>query len=75
MTNHFYSENPLWDGQGCGPYNSCCQFNNPPWFCKQLLKPTNRDIEVRLMATGVNQYLEAEDTPIEKIDILFANIY
>ena len=32
----FYADDPLWDGQGCGPTSTCCTFNNPPWFCKQL---------------------------------------
>ena len=33
-----YGDDPLWDGQGCGPTSACeCTFNNPPWFCKQLL--------------------------------------
>ncbi len=31
----FYDEDPLWDGEGCGPTSSCCQFNSPPWFCKE----------------------------------------
>ena len=65
----FYADNPLWDGQGCGPYNSCCEFNNPPWFCKHLPVPTNEDIEVRLVATANHINLDGEDTPIEKIDI------
>jgi hypothetical protein len=30
----FYADDPLWDGQGCGPTSTCCTFNNPPWFCK-----------------------------------------
>ena len=69
VDNHLYGENPLWDGEGCGLYNSCCGFNNPPWFCKQLPEPTKDDIEVRLTATAFIEKLEAEDTPIEKIDI------
>ncbi len=45
---YFYSDDPLWDGQGCGGTNTCCEFNNPPWFCKQLPQPTTDDIELRL---------------------------
>lgn len=67
--NEFYSDNPLWDGQGCGGFNSCCEFNSPPWFCRQLPAPTNEDIEVRMVATATHANLEGEDTPIEKIDI------
>ena len=44
----FYADDPLWDGQGCGPTSICCTFNNPPWFCKQLPQSTNADLEVRL---------------------------
>ncbi len=44
----FFHEDPLWDGQGCGPTSSCCQFNSPPWFCKELAQPTTDDIEVRM---------------------------
>ncbi len=43
-----YPENPLWYGEGCGPTSSCCQFNSPPWFCKELPQPTTDDIELRV---------------------------
>ena len=46
----FYSADPLWDGSGCGSTSSCCSFNNPPWFCKQLPQPTTDDIELRACA-------------------------
>ena len=36
----FCAIDSLWDGQGCGLTSSCCTFNNPPWFCKQLLQST-----------------------------------
>ena len=26
-TYRLYSEDPLWDGAGCGPLNTCCSFN------------------------------------------------
>ena len=44
----FYSEDPLWDGMGCGITSACCQFNTPPWFCRELSEPITDDIEVRL---------------------------
>ena len=46
----FYPDDPLWDGAGCGGTSTCCSFNNPPWFCKQLPQPTTDDIELRLCA-------------------------
>ena len=65
-SNIFYADDPLWDGQGCGPASSCCTFNNPPWFCKQLLQSTNADLEARLCSYSA---ASAENTPIELIEI------
>ena len=60
----FYADDPLWDGQDCGPTSKCCTFNNPPWFCKQLPQSTNADLEVRLCSA--NEAID-ENTPIELI--------
>ena len=65
----FFPDDPLWDGEGCGipSYPStCCEFNNPPWFCKTLPQPTTDNLEVRLCSDGNSG---AEDTPIELIEI------
>ena len=64
----FYADDPLWDGQGCGPTSTCCTFNNPPWFCKQLppSQSTDADLEVRLCSLGSAIY---ENTPVELIEI------
>ena len=61
----FHSSNPLWDGEGCGPTSTCCSFNNPPWFSKQLPSPTTDDIEMRLC---VNQHND-EDINIEIVEL------
>ncbi len=66
VVNQYYSEDPLWDGDGCGGTSTCCQFNNPPWFCKQLPQPTTDDIELRLCA---DEGLTGEDTAIEQVEI------
>ncbi len=63
----FYANDPLWDGQGCGGTSTCCQFNNPPWFCKQLPEPSTDDIELRICAAGPP--LTDEDVPIEVVEI------
>ena len=39
---------PLWDGKGCGSTSTCCSFNTPPWFVKDLLSPTTDDVEMRV---------------------------
>ena len=62
----FYEDDPLWDGQGCGT-SSCCTYNNPPWFCKQLPQATTDDIEIRICAGRGS--ITTEDTPIELIEI------
>ena len=62
----FYPDDPLWDGQGCGGTSTCCEFNNPPWFCKQLPQPTTDNIELRLCG---NEHISNEDTPIERVEI------
>ena len=60
----FYADDPLWDGAGCGPQNTCCSFNNPPWFYKQLSQPATDDIEMRVCRDQ-----GGEDIAIEMIDI------
>ena len=66
VSSIFYADDPLWDGQGCGPTSTCCTFNNPPWFCKQLPQSTNADLEVRLCSADSATF---ENTPIELIEI------
>ena len=66
----FIEHNPLWDGRGCTNSSTCCEFNNPPWFCQQLPEPTTQDLEIRLMTSATNEVaLESEDTPVELVDI------
>ncbi len=60
--SNFYTDDPVWDGQGCGGTSTCCEFNNPPWFCKQLPQPTTDNIELRICA---DQPSFDEDIPIE----------
>ena len=62
----FYADDSLWDGGGCGATSTCCTFNNPPWFCKQLPQSTNADLEVRLCSRGT---ASIENTPVELIEI------
>ena len=64
--NHLYIDNPLWDGAGCGPDNTCCSLNNPPWFFKQLQSSTSEDIEMRVCC---DQYSFDEDIYIEQVEI------
>ena len=62
----FYSDDPLWDGKGCGQNSTCCTFNSPPWFCKQLPQSTSADLEARLCSQDAALI---ENTPIEQLEI------
>ena len=62
----FYDEDPLWDGQGCGPTNECCQFNSPPWFCKDLQDTTRENIELRNCA---DQHQGDEEVAVQLLEI------
>ena len=65
--NTFYTpSDPLWNGSGCFGRNTCCTFNSPPWFCKELTASTTDDIEVRLCA---DQNAPDEDSPIHLIEL------
>ena len=62
----FYPDDPLWDGEGCGPTNTCCSFNTPPWFSKQLPSTTTDNIELRICT---DQPRSNEDVPIEIVEL------
>ena len=63
-----HSSNPLWDGEGCGPTNACCNFPSdqmkPPWFYKHLSQGTTDDIEMRLCRQDASG-----STPIEVVEL------
>ena len=63
-----HPSDPLWDGQGCGPTNACCNFPSdqvkPPWFYKHLSQGTTDDIEMRLCRQDSNG-----STPIEIVEL------
>ena len=64
--NTIYSDDPLWDGEGCSSSSSCCSFNNPPYFTKQLTRPTSDPIEARLCRWESS---EGDDSPVELVEL------
>ncbi len=66
LSDTVYTDDPLWDGDGCGPSSNCCTFNSPPWFSVQLPTPTTDDIEVRLCDNTLGGH---DDSPIEIIEL------
>ena len=66
LSPEFLGADPLWDGEGCGARNTCCSFNTPPWFYKQLPQPTTDDIEMRVCR---DEGASNEDIAIEMVEI------
>ena len=63
--NGYHPDDPLWDGKNCTSTSTCCLFNNPPYFTKQLPNPTTDDLEIRQCQT----YIGYVGTPIELIEL------
>ena len=62
----FYPNATLWDGQVCEGGGTCCQFNNPPWFTKNLANSTTEDIELRLCLWNRQRY---SDIAFEQLEL------
>ena len=62
----FYGADPLWDGAGCGQFSTCCSWNSPPWFLKNISPPTSDDIEMRLCS---DEARSNEDINFETLEI------
>ena len=43
-----YSDDPLWDGAGCLPENSCCYRGGMPWFLRQFPMMLKGNVEARI---------------------------
>ena len=61
-----YQDDPLCDGEGCGPDSTCCELNNPPWFCTTLQEAKTDDIELRICH---DQDTVDEDVVVSLVDI------
>lgn len=62
----YYLNDPLWDGDGCGVRSTCCEWQNPPWFCKSLPAPTRNSLEFRVCTDSDS---DDEQLLIELIEI------
>ena len=62
----FYTADPLWDGAGCEGANTCCTFNNPPWFYVQLSHSATDDIQMEVCRNGNR---DDEDISIQILEI------
>ena len=63
-----YTQDPLWDGKGCGSLEgNCCSATGLPWFKKILNSTTTDYIELRVCAD--------ESTANEDVPVSFYEIY
>ena len=65
ISSTVFSDDPLWDGQGCPSGNTCCTDRNPPWFCREV-DPSTSIIELRVCT---NQKSADEDIQLELVEI------
>ena len=57
-----YSNDPLWDGEGCGTQEgNCCAASGLPWFHKTFINSTSEYLELRVCCDQSNAI---EDIPI-----------
>ena len=64
--NRLAYDDPLWDGDGCGEGNSCCDQTGLPWFHRTLPQEVGDDIEVRLCCSN---HLSNENIYVDLVEI------
>lgn len=65
-TGRYYISDALWDGEGCGERNKCCEQPRLPWFFRQFNVSVTDDIEVRICRDQSNN---DEEVLVEKMAI------
>ncbi len=46
-----FLDNPLWDGKGCISNSTCCQFNEPPVFYRELEQSSGDNLKMTILFT------------------------
>ena len=66
--SHWYTNDPLWDGEGCpvGNNNTCCDPPNLPWFHRRIATSTTDDLEVRWCR---DEEADNEDIGVELLEL------
>ena len=63
---NLYTDDPLWDGAGCLPENSCCYGEGMPWFFRQFPVKVKGEIEVRICQ---DQAFNDEGVALEQVEL------
>ena len=53
---NLFSDDLLWDGEGCRISNTCCQFEGPVYFTRTVHEAVNDPIEIRICNYYTSQY-------------------
>ena len=63
----FYTNDPLWDGEGCGGMEEpCCNHTGLPWFSKSIPTPTTAHIKVQVC---LDEVAGNENLRIEQLEL------
>ena len=62
----YYTNDPLWDGNGCLAGNNCCANTDQPWFFRQMVVERQDDIEARMCA---DQGFKDEGAVVKQIQL------
>ena len=66
VEDRWFTEDPLWDGEGCPTGNTCCDPPNLPWFNRIIDTPSTADIELRVCR---DQHTADEDFAVELFEL------
>ena len=61
-----FTDDPVWDGEGCSDGNSCCSDPSLPWFYRQLPLTASEDIEIRICR---NAEQDNEDILVKELQL------
>ena len=62
----YFTDDPVWDGEGCSSDNSCCSDPNLPWFYRQIPLTTWEDIEARICS---DESSNSEDVLVKELQL------
>lgn len=57
-TNELFSDDPFWDGDGCGTVSACCKLNNPIWCLIIPAQMTQNRVNQQTNESGFNCFFD-----------------
>ena len=62
----YFTDDPVWDGEGCSNDNNCCSDPNLPWFHRQFPLTASEDLETRNCR---DESLNSEDILVKELQL------